>query len=170
MAHGTYASSTSVDPGRSRAEIENTLSRYGASAFGYATEDDGERARAAITFIAHGRHIRFILEMPSRHDRAFTHTESRGTERTRDAAQKAWEQAVRQRWRALALMVKAKLEAVEAGIVTFESEFLSHTVLPGTNMTVGEYIEPELTRAIAEGKPARMLALPRGRDDERDEA
>ena len=101
--------------------------------------------------------------MPSRRDRAFTHTESRGTPRTREAAEKAWEQAVRQRWRALALMVKAKLEGVEAGIVTFESEFLAHTIMPGTGMTVGEYVEPELARAIAEGKPARMLALPRGR-------
>mgnify|MGYP001171522748 CR=1 FL=1 len=165
MVHGTYASQTSVDPGRSRAEIESTLARYGASAFGYATEDDGHRSRAAITFIAHGRQIRFFLEMPSRHDRVFTHTEARGTPRSPDAAQKAWEQAVRQRWRALALMVKAKLEAVEAQIVTFESEFLAHTVLPGTSMTVAEYVEPELARAIEEGKPARMLELPRGKRD-----
>lgn len=163
MAHGTYAAQTSVDPGRSRAEIESTLARYGATAFGYATEDDGNTARAAITFIAHGRHIRFVLEMPSRRDRAFTHTESRGTPRTREAAEKAWEQAVRQRWRALALMVKAKLEAVDAGIVEFEVEFLAHTFFPGTGMTVAEYVEPELAKAIAEGKPPRMLALPRGK-------
>ena len=35
-----------------------------------------------------------------------------------------WEQACRQRWRALALVIKAKLEAIDAEISTFEEEFL----------------------------------------------
>jgi len=34
----TYANKTSVAPEKSRAEIENTLSRYGATGFAYGTE------------------------------------------------------------------------------------------------------------------------------------
>lgn len=158
----TYASSTTVDPGRSRAEIESTLARYGATSFGYATEDTPEQSRAAITFIANGRHVRFLMSMPSRNSREFTHTPERGTKRSTEVAFKAWEQACRQRWRALALVIKAKLEAVESGIVTFEAEFLAHTIVPGTGQTVAEQIEPSLARAIETGTAPRLLQITTG--------
>ena len=35
----SYAKDTSVSVERSRAEIETTLTRYGATAFGYATDE-----------------------------------------------------------------------------------------------------------------------------------
>lgn len=59
--------------------------------------------------------------------------------RSDDAAEKAWEQATRQRWRALHLVVKAKLEAVESGITVFDDEFLAHIVLPDGG-TVGRWM------------------------------
>ena len=43
----------------------------------------------------------------------------------------------RQRWRALNLAIKAKLEAVESGIVTFDQEFLAHIVGPS-----GQTVKP----------------------------
>lgn len=153
----TYASQTGVDAAHSRAEIERTLARYGATSFAYATEDRPEGARAAVSFIAHDRQIRFILALPSRTERRFTHTPERGTARTAAAAEKEWEQACRQRWRALALLVKAQLEAVESGIVTFEDAFLPHTVIPGTRATVAEQIGPDLADAIATGIQPRLL-------------
>lgn len=58
-------------------------------------------------------------------------------------AHQAWEQACRQRWRALSLCIKAKLEAVAAGITTFEHEFLAH-FLTGDGRTVGDHIIPQL--------------------------
>jgi hypothetical protein len=80
--------------------------------------------------------------MPSRDDREFTHYK-RGAHneyaRTADAAEKAWEQVTRQRWRALALVIKAKLEAVTSGISTFEAEFLANTMLPD-GRTVGDVV------------------------------
>lgn len=69
---------------------------------------------------------------------------------------KEWEKAVRQRWRALALLVKALLESVESDIVTFEQAFLPYTVVPGTGMTVAEHIGPALETAIEAGTPARL--------------
>ena len=123
----TYAENTSVTSDRSRAEIERTLQRYGADDFAYATS----RERAIIAFSAQGRNIRFVLPMPDPQAREFTHTPSRGYRRSETERANAYDQAVRSKWRALALMVKAKLEAVESGIVTFEQEFMPHIILPG---------------------------------------
>ena len=140
-----YAESTTVPSDRSRAEIEKTLARYGATTFQYGWQQD----RAAIGFVMSGRQIRFILPLPDRENPDFTRTPT-GKSRTATAAEAAYEQAVRQRWRALALMVKAKLEAVASGIVTFEEEFLPHTVLP-SGRTVAQEIMPAVESAYATG-------------------
>lgn len=147
-----YASETTVSQEKSRAEIEATLKRYGATSFLFAMNPDN----AIIGFILDGRQIRFVLPMPDRNDRAFTH-HSQGR-RIPSAAEKAWEQAGRQRWRALALIIKAKLEAVASGIVTLEDEFLAHTVLPDGS-TVGEWAKPQLALAYERGTMPTTLQL-----------
>lgn len=149
-----YASQTSVSVEKSRAEIESTLSRYGAGSFAYAT--DG--AKAMIKFQAHDRYIRFILDLPDRKDRIFTHTRGgKGhSEWTDEVAYKKWEQACRQKWRCLALAIKAKLESVESGIATFEEEFLAHIVMPN-GQTVGHHMIPQIESAYKSGKmPAQL--------------
>lgn len=155
-----YAEGTTVTSEQSRGEIERTLARYGADAFGYGWDQQ----RAMISFTANGRQVRFLIEMPARGADEFT-TYMRGSvpyERTAEEAEKRWEQACRQRWRALALVVKAKLEAVDAGISEFESEFLAHIVLPN-GQTFGDWAGPELERAYATGgMPPSLLALPAG--------
>ncbi len=145
-----YAATTDVSSDRSRAEIERTLTRYGATSFTYGWEE----GRAAIAFAMGGRRIRFVLQLPDRQSREFTH-HSRGA-RTVTAAEAAYEQAARQRWRALALMVKAKLAGVEAGIVSFETEFLPHTVLP-SGRTVAEDVLPAVAIAYETGQVAPLL-------------
>jgi hypothetical protein len=73
-----------------------------------------------------------------------------------------YDQAVRQRWRALVLVLKAKLEAIESGISSFEDEFLAQTVLPD-NTTVGGFMRPQLDRAYELGvMPSAMPALEAG--------
>jgi hypothetical protein len=79
-----------------------------------------------------------------------------GRERSASAAEDAYEQAVRQRWRALALVIKAKLEAVEAGISTVEDEFLAHVALPAGG-TVGEWMRPRLDEVYASGRMPALL-------------
>lgn len=145
-----YAEQTSVPSDRSRAEIERTLERYGATTFQYGWTE----GRAMIGFVMDGRQIRFLLPLPDRDSLDFTQTPT-GRERSVTAAREAYEQAVRQRWRALALMVKAKLEAVDAGIVTFEEEFLPHTVLP-SGRTVAEEVMPAVEQAYATGAVAPL--------------
>ena len=151
---GRYAEQTAVPSEKSRAEIERTLTRYGAEAFQYGWT----AGRAVIGFVAIGRQIRFELPLPDRASDEFTLTPT-GRVRTVAMAEKEYEQAVRQRWRALSLMVKAKLEAVQAEIVAFEDEFLPHTVMPD-GRTVAQQIGPAVEHAYATGAvaPLRITA------------
>lgn len=149
-----YAANTEVSQEKSRAEIEATLTRYGADAFSYGWEAD----KAIIAFRANGRHIKFVIQIPDRNSTEFTEYTQRGRVwlRTESVALKLWEQAKRQRWRALALVVKAKLEAVEAGISEFDDEFMAHIVLPNGS-TVGQTIKPHIDKAYLDGKMPRFL-------------
>lgn len=154
---GRFAENTTVAAERSRDEIEATLVRYGAGAFMYGWEEQ----RAVVQFRMADRLIRFDLPMPDRNERRFTH-HARGA-RTESAAIAAWEQATRQRWRALALVVKAKLEAVESGITTFEHEFLAHIVLPDGS-TVGQWAGPQVAEAYLSGAMPKLLPATTGGD------
>lgn len=151
----TYAKDTAVTSEKSRMEIERTLQRWGADSFMYGTRAE----MAMVAFEMDGRRIQFTLPLPDRRARDFTHTPSRGTPRSQAQQEAAYEQAVRQRWRALALVIKAKLEAVEAGITTFEEEFLAHTVLPN-GTTVGKWMLPQVDAAYKSGNMPPLLAGP----------
>jgi hypothetical protein len=149
-----YAANTEVSSSRSRDEIERTLERYGADQFLYGWRD----TNAVVGFRMKDRHVRFVLPLPSKNDKAFTEYESRGKLwlRTEEAARKLYEQAVRQRWRALALVIKAKLEAVETGISEFEDEFMANIVLPN-GRTVSEEVRPRIATAYESGEMPPML-------------
>ncbi len=145
-----YAQGTSVSVDRSRSEIEHTLTRYGAHAFAYATENQ----KAMISFKMKNRMVRFILDLPPMED--YRKTPGRGRARSDSDTYHHWEQACRQCWRALALVIKAKLEAVESGISIFEEEFLAHLVLPD-GKTVGQFMLPQIERAYQSGKMPKLL-------------
>ena len=66
------------------------------------------------------------------------------------------DQACRQRWRALLLVIKTKLEAVSAGISTLEEEFLANIVLPN-NTTAGEWMIPQIDRAYRTSEMPALL-------------
>jgi hypothetical protein len=147
-----FAEKTAVASATSRVEIERTLARYGADGFMYGWADDS----AVVAFRMSNRHIKFVLPLPDRQAREFTHTPERDTERSASKAEGAYEQAVRQRWRALALVIKAKLEAVESGITEFDDEFLAHIVLPD-GKTVGQVMGPQIAIAYDSGKMPPLL-------------
>lgn len=148
-----YAENTTVDSTKSRAEIERTLERYGANSFGYATQP----GRAVVQFEMENRHVRFVVPLPDRDDKRFTLTPT-GRKASPDQVSAKYEQAVRQKWRALALVVKAKLEAVEAGISVFEQEFLANIIMPG-GKTVYENVQGGIEQAYQSGKVSQLLAV-----------
>jgi len=147
-----YASNTLVSCERSRAEIESILSRYGAERFAYFSKQDA----AAIAFTMEKRNIRFVLPLPDRSADRFWYTPGRHLKRRPDEAHREWEQACRQAWRALALCIKAKLEAVESSISTFEDEFLAWVVMPD-GKTVGEHVRPSINAVYDGGKNIPLL-------------
>lgn len=148
-----YAENTEVSSDRSRSEIEATLRRYGATQFAYRWDQHA----ATIGFAVGSRLVRFRLPMPDPAERRFTHTPGRGQLRNDTARAAEYERAVRQSWRALALVIKAKLEAVAAGITTVEDEFLAHTVLPNGS-TVGDWARPQIDRALSRGEMPALMA------------
>lgn len=146
-----YAESTSVPADRSRAEIERVLTRYGATGFMYGWQGN----TAQIRFELANRSVKFVLPMPDITDREFNCTPT-GKGRGAAAATAAHAQAVRQRWRALLLVIKAKLEAIEAGISVFDDEFLAHILMPD-GVTVSEHVRPRLEAAYLTGQSQPLL-------------
>lgn len=146
-----YAANTNVAVEKSRAEIESTLARFGASAFAYATSND----KAMIKFQAENRIIMFVLNLPARNAEEFTHRTWGGKIRADKVSESEafdkWENACREKWRALALLIKAKLVGTQSGIATFENEFMAHIVMPD-GKTVGQHMIPMIEMAYASGK------------------
>ena len=147
----TYARNTTVSAIRTRNELEETLERYGADGFAYATQG----SLATVIFAMENRRIRFMLELPDQEDFRYTnHRQPRL--RSAQAQHEAHDQACRQRWRALLLVIKAKLEAVTAGIATIETEFLANIVLPD-NTTAGDWMIPQIDQAYRTGEMPPLL-------------
>ena len=136
MSATRYAADTEVPVERSKGQIEAMLRQRGANEFGIgwtATHD-------LIQFKLKTSVIRFTLPRPKAAD--FTYT-PKGQQRSNPAIRTAIEQADRQRWRALFLVIRAKLEAVDAGISILEQEFLAF-VVTDNDLTVGDILVPRL--------------------------
>jgi hypothetical protein len=128
-----YAATTKVPIDRSKRHIEELLMRAGAEGYhtGWQAASGDDPGWDAIEFLWKGRHIRFRL--PRQAPAPPRSRNKRTTPEQRD----------RQRWRVLYLVVKAKIEAVEAGIAVFEEEFLSF-IVTASGKTVGEVLLPRL--------------------------
>lgn len=134
----TYAADTVVSPEKTRGHIERELRRYGATSFAYGTEI----GRAMVGFQTKDRRVRFVLPLvpPQR------------------CTPKQAEQFERSRWRALLLSIKAKLEAVESGIETFDEAFMPHIVMPN-GQTMAEHSLPYIKEAYSTGKMPPLLSF-----------
>lgn len=132
-----YAERTAVPVDRSRAEIERELHRFGADGFGYGWDGGQE----IIGFTYKRKNVRMCIPMPARNQYS---------------REEAFQQERRRRWRALAMVVKAKLVAVHEGIITFEDEFLSYFVMP-SGETLGQALIPRLEAAALRGELPALL-------------
>ena len=139
-----YAAKTDVPVARSKDQIERLLVEFKATAFMSATQEK----QSMIAFEMQGRNIKFVLPLPQRDNyRSIS----------------AYEQALRTRWRALYLALRAKLEMAATGITTFEDEFLAHVVMPD-GRTVGEMTRPRIALAYQSGEVRPLLEGPRNGD------
>lgn len=126
----TYAENTTVSVEKSKAELDALLRKHGAAqrVFG----DDDERGTAFAVFRLADRHYRLEIPMPKLEDFARRGRNERGwpNARSPEDQRKHHEQACRARWRAVLLVVKAKLELVAMGVSSIEREFFADLLLP----------------------------------------
>ncbi len=137
----TFAKDTNVAPERSLDEIRGTLKRYKANKFAMIEEDEC----VMMAFEMRNRRVRFVLPMPDRAESQFYYTNGGPHGKIGDFNEKAFDQAIRQRWRALALTIKAKLESVESGIETMDEAFMAQLVL-ADGRTMGQWAAPQVER------------------------
>jgi len=147
MTRRMYAEDTKVPVEKSRVEIERLLSHYGAGSFMYSQQPKGY----VLAFELRDRIMRFVLH------RNVAPSETRG----RKTAEERAAQENRRRWRALVLILKAKLEAVHSGIVTMEEEFLPYMQMKD-GRTVAEWAVTEIQPALEAGTMPRGLLGPGG--------
>lgn len=130
-----YAHKTRVPVDKTRLEIERLVRKYGAKGFmgGWHDGSAAQNGKARVEFFCRDRHIRLTVDVP------------------------ASEQAARERWRAVLLLVKSKLVAVDAKIVTFEQAFVGEIVMPETGRTVWESVSEPIKLAYQQNKGAILL-------------
>lgn len=156
----TYARDTTVTIDSSKQEIERTLTRYGAKSFLYGWE----HGQAMIAFEIGDRKYKISCVMPTSNDAEFQITETGRMRKSKTVVNEAYTQAVRQRWRALALLIKATLEAAESNILALEIMLQPFTMLPN-GMTVGEWMSDQIKLVYDSGKMPPLL--PRGQEYEK---
>lgn len=135
----SFAEGTSVPVSRTRAEIEALAEKYGATMFASGWVEE----KATISFAARGRLVRFTLAMPTKAEAEKKTPRGRRGWVASTTKRQAWTDGeTRRRWRCLLLSIKAKLEAVETGIATFDEEFLAY-VVTARDMTIYEVIKSQ---------------------------
>ena len=150
MKPRAYAFGTTVAVEKSRAEIEKLLANHGAAQLGIIS--DAEQGVAFVLFTIDRRQVRLRVPLPRLNE--VKSSAKNGHIRTDPTMR--WEQLTRERWRAVLLLVRAKLELVELGISTIEREFLADIALPD-GQTVGEALHPRLEEAYETGRMPPLL-------------
>lgn len=127
-----YAKGTKVPQEQTLQEIQKVLKKYGAQKFGYMSDI----SFVVIAFEMHNRRIRINLKI----------------------LKNETDQNIRQKWRALLLIIKSKLEAIESKIESFDEAFLAHIVLPN-GQTMSEYSVPHIEKSYQSGNMPPLLGL-----------
>lgn len=136
---GAYAANTDITPEKTLQDIQKLVRAAGAAKFGYEDSDREIVIRFSMKGLRGLVDICFKVPLPQAADFIYN---SIG-QRMRDVqAKQSHARAVRSTWRALLLVIKAKLEAIDAGIEVLEEAFLPQIVVE--NRTVYEALQPAL--------------------------
>jgi hypothetical protein len=127
---------------KSRKTIESTLRKFGGKKFLAGWDED---ASSWTVMFQLGQHqVRFDLDMPERREAKYTPT---GRTRNPNRTESVLEDLEKQKWQALADLIKAKLQGIEAGVTTFEKEFMAYLVWP-SGETVYQQMEPAIIHPV----------------------
>lgn len=150
-----FAEATKVTTQQSRAELERLLGQHGAREFSLYTSPE----RHIVQYRVNERVVRHVIDYPA--PKNFQKYKLvKGAQKphlTAEQLTKAADGEWRRRWRALLLLVKAKLELVASGQTTMDREFMGDVMLPDGRL-VHEALEPLIKRAYLSGEvPAGLL-------------
>jgi len=141
-----YAHNTVVDAAKSRMDIERTLKRFGASGFAFAIMGD----RATLFFEARNKRIRFNLPEPKATLKLY---------HVNYPNDKQVEAEERRLWRSLFMAIKSKLDVVESGISSFETEFLPYMELTDGRTFAEAAQDPTFAERLSASARPSLLAL-----------
>lgn len=136
---------TNVEVERTQMELAKMLRKHGADQFGFSESHD----LAELAFRKGALAVRMrvpIRPMTEAAARALARERKQSMDKAVGARQ---EQEARRVWRVLYWLVKSRMEAIEAGVETFEQAFLAHFLDPQSDRTVYE--------AMAESGALRQL-------------
>ena len=145
-----FAKGTTVSVEKSRAEIETLLKKHGIADVGIMSYGG-----VAVVVFRRGA-VSYKLTMPALDPTSKQFTHNGWNVLSERQSEAKYQQEERRRWRALGLVLKAKLVAASDGVVTFEQEFLAFA-LTQDGQTVGERIIPQLETGSLD---VMRLALP----------
>lgn len=127
-----FAADTKVTVSESLAEIERTVARYGGGQFVFGISEE----QGVIGFSKEGRQVRFHVPFGEKDG--------------------GYYQRQRQRMRALLLVIKARLEAVESGVEAFEDSFLANIVMPNGRL-LGQEVRRQIATAYESNEMPQLL-------------
>jgi hypothetical protein len=140
-----YAEGTSVTVQSSQAELQLLLVRRGAD---QVVTGWDQTEGAMVQFRIQNRYVQLNVPKPDLTKLRKQHPQ---TDLERLEAQED-----RRMWRALILLAKAKFEAVDAGITSFDKEFLADLMLPNGKRFITA-MRPQLEEMYATGKMPALL-------------
>jgi hypothetical protein len=148
---------TTVNVEKSQGAIRTLLAQFGAQRFAFGEEvDEAGGAWAALSFAHHGLAVRIKVPHKTPDSSAVAKKLSRTRSKTSaDIRFELGEQEAKRIWRVMHWNLKARLEAVEEQVETFEEAFLAHIIDPGTGETIYEQLRDTGTVTL----PSPLLAL-----------
>lgn len=152
-----YATDTVVAVSKSRGEIDNLLRDWGAN--GVQWTDEWDEAKVTLRFQwPHGDHVfsaRMVIRVPSEEELEPLAIDGRSGDVSENKMAKLLAARGKQEHRLLLLLIKATLNAVDAGVITDVEAFLPY--LEGKDgRTVGE-VGSERLGLLAQGSALKLL-------------
>ena len=149
MAARRHYEGTTVSETSSLTEIDSILRRHGVKTTRWTNATDWLRLEFTWQWKDQPLSFRIDLDIPTVLDGYSLTSAKREAER-------------RRRLRVLLNHIKAKLIAVEDGLIEMEQEFLPYLLMAG-DQTVGEMVKEQMPAAITEGRLAPIALLKEGR-------
>lgn len=151
---------TSVTVEKSQGDIRGLLSKYGAERFSFSEGESQGQWWVGVEFIHANHLVRIAAPLKAPDDDWLRAKVRRARTKSREEfVREHNDQEGRRIWRVIYWSLKARMEAVEEGLETFEEAFLSHIVDPGTGRTLWDGLRPHVEGGLLHIGGRGMAAL-----------